>query len=82
MGIMSWGHWVVVAAIALLLFGGRGKLSGLMREVGKGVRGFRDELKNGKAALDIESQSSDRSSVEIRPSDLSDRARARTDFHP
>jgi len=48
MGIMSWGHWVVVVAVALLLFGGRGKISGLLGEIGKGIRTFRDELKENK----------------------------------
>ena len=30
MGAMSWMHWAIVAVVVLLLFGGRGKLSGLV----------------------------------------------------
>lgn len=46
MGAMSWMHWVIVAVVVLLLFGGRGKLSGLMGDAAKGVRAFRDGLKD------------------------------------
>jgi sec-independent protein translocase protein TatA len=46
MGSMSIWHWVIVAVIVLLLFGGRGKLSGLMGDAAKGIRAFRDGLKN------------------------------------
>ena len=46
MGSMSIWHWVIVIAVVLLLFGGRGKLSGLMGDAAKGIRAFRDGLKN------------------------------------
>ena len=46
MGAGSWLHWVVVAAVALLLFGGRGKLSGLMGDAAKGIKAFKDGLKD------------------------------------
>ena len=44
---MQPGIWqlLIVAALALLLFGGRGKLSGLMGDAAKGIRAFRDGLK-------------------------------------
>ena len=45
MGSMSIWHWAIVAVVALLLFGGRGKLSGLMGDAAKGVRAFREGLK-------------------------------------
>ena len=38
-------HWVVVAVVVLLLFGGRGKLSGIMGDAAKGIRAFKDGLK-------------------------------------
>lgn len=46
MGSMSWIHWVIVIAVAALLFGGRGKLSGIMGDAAKGIRAFRDGLKD------------------------------------
>lgn len=46
MGSMSIWHWAIVAVIALLLFGGRGKLSGLMGDAAKGIKAFREGLKD------------------------------------
>ena len=46
MGTFGIWHWAIVAIVAMLLFGGRGKLSGLMGDAAKGVRAFRDGLKD------------------------------------
>lgn len=46
MGAMSIWHWVIVAVIVLLLFGGSGKLSNLMGDAAKGVKAFKDGLKD------------------------------------
>jgi sec-independent protein translocase protein TatA len=46
MGTLSPIHWIIIAVIVLLLFGGRGKLSGLMGDAAKGVKAFRDGLKD------------------------------------
>ncbi|HEY5105821.1 MAG TPA: twin-arginine translocase TatA/TatE family subunit [Caulobacteraceae bacterium] len=45
MGGLSPIHWVIIAVVVLLIFGGRGKLSGLMGDAAKGIRAFRDGLK-------------------------------------
>jgi sec-independent protein translocase protein TatA len=50
MGSLSPWHLLIVAVIVLLLFGGRGKLSGLMGDAAKGIRAFRDGLKGDEAA--------------------------------
>ena len=46
MGSLSPIHLIIVAVIVLLLFGGRGKLSGIMGDAAKGIRAFRDGLKD------------------------------------
>jgi sec-independent protein translocase protein TatA len=46
MGGMSIWHWLIVGLVVLLLFGGRGKLSGLMGDAAKGVKAFREGLKD------------------------------------
>ena len=57
MGFGSIWHWLVVLLIVMLLFGA-GKLPGVMKDLGKGIRGFKDGLKGeadaeaNKAALD------------------------------
>ena len=38
---MSAIHWLLVAAVVLLLFGGRGKISALMGDFGKGLQAFK-----------------------------------------
>ena len=40
MGSMSLWHWLVVAAIIVLLFG-RGKISGVMGEFAQGIKAFK-----------------------------------------
>jgi sec-independent protein translocase protein TatA len=41
MGSLSIWHWVVVAVIVMLLFGGRGKISGLMGDFAQGIKAFK-----------------------------------------
>ncbi len=43
-------QWVVIAVLVLLLFGGRGKLSGLMGDAAKGIRAFKKGLKDPDSA--------------------------------
>ena len=50
MGSFGPVHWLIVAVVVLLLFGGRGKLSGLMGDAAKGIRAFRDGLKGEEPA--------------------------------
>ena len=46
MGALSIWHILAIVVAAALLFGGRGKISGLMGDTAKGIRAFRDGLKN------------------------------------
>jgi sec-independent protein translocase protein TatA len=63
-GSMSIWHWAIVAVVALLVFGGRGKLSSLMGDAAQGIKAFRAGLKDGD---------------EDKPSDLRAGALPRTD---
>ena len=44
MGSLSWVHWLLVAVVVLLLFGGRGKISELMGDFAKGIKSFKKGL--------------------------------------
>ena len=41
MGTMSIWHWLIFGAVALLLFGGKGKISDIMGDVAKGIKSFK-----------------------------------------
>lgn len=41
MGSLSIWHWIVVAIVILLLFGGRGKISQLMGDFAQGIKAFK-----------------------------------------
>ena len=44
MGSLSIWHWVIIIAVAALLFGGKGKVSDLMGDVAKGIKSFKKGL--------------------------------------
>jgi sec-independent protein translocase protein TatA len=50
MGSMSVWHWILVLAIGLLLFGGRGKISDLMGDFAKGIKSFKKGLSEDEPA--------------------------------
>jgi sec-independent protein translocase protein TatA len=43
MGEFSIWHWLIVLAVVLLLFGG-GKVSGLMGDLAKGIKAFKQTM--------------------------------------
>ncbi len=44
MGALSIWHILILVIVAVLLFGGRGKISDLMGDVAKGIKSFRQGL--------------------------------------
>lgn len=54
MGGLSIWHWLIVIAVVAVVFGGRGKLSGLMGDAAKGIRAFQDGLKGEDAKVNDE----------------------------
>ncbi len=38
-------HWIIIIAVLVLLFGGRGKISSLMGDTAKGIKAFKEGLK-------------------------------------
>ena len=45
MGTFSIWHWLIVLAVVLVLFGGKGKISALMGDFGKGLKSFKKGMK-------------------------------------
>jgi sec-independent protein translocase protein TatA len=46
MGSLSIWHWLIVLAVVLLLFGGRGKLSGVMGDFAQGIKAFKKGMQD------------------------------------
>jgi sec-independent protein translocase protein TatA len=47
MGGFGIWHWVILAVVVLVMFGGKGKISDLMGDFGKGVNSFKKGLGEG-----------------------------------
>ncbi|HTI66428.1 MAG TPA: twin-arginine translocase TatA/TatE family subunit [Caulobacteraceae bacterium] len=47
-GLAPW-HWVLILVVVLVVFGGKGKLSGLMGDAARGIKEFKNGLKDEEA---------------------------------
>jgi sec-independent protein translocase protein TatA len=56
MGGLSIWHLIFAGVVILLLFGGRGKISGIMGDTAKGIRAFREGLKGEEEAHEEEAE--------------------------
>ena len=63
MGIGSWWHWLILLAVVLLLFGGRGKIPNLMKDLGQGINAFKKGLKENKDGEQPQPENNDKQSV-------------------
>jgi sec-independent protein translocase protein TatA len=45
MGSLSIWHWIIIIGVVALLFGGKGKISGLMGDLAKGIKAFKSGMK-------------------------------------
>jgi sec-independent protein translocase protein TatA len=67
MGSFSIWHILILAAIALVLFGGRGKVSDLMGDFGKGINSFKKGLsehdKDDPKVINAEAKEKDKTTV-------------------
>jgi sec-independent protein translocase protein TatA len=49
MGGLSWPHLIIFGIVALVLFGGKGKISDIMGDVAKGIKSFKKGLGDDEA---------------------------------
>jgi sec-independent protein translocase protein TatA len=65
MGTFSIWHILILGAIALVLFGGRGKVSDLMGDFGKGINSFKKGLteKDDPKVINVEDVNKDKATV-------------------
>ena len=69
MGSLSIWHWILVIAVALLLFGGRGKISELMGDFAQGIRAFKKGMSEEDKAATAEPEKTDPKSINHQASD-------------
>jgi sec-independent protein translocase protein TatA len=50
MGGLSIWHWLIFLVVALLLFGGSGKISSIMGDVAKGIKSFKKGMSEDETA--------------------------------
>jgi sec-independent protein translocase protein TatA len=50
MGSLSIWHWLIVGAVLLVVFGGRGKISDMMGDVAKGIKAFKKGMSDDDTA--------------------------------
>jgi sec-independent protein translocase protein TatA len=66
MGLSIW-HVLIIIVVVAVLFGGKGKLSGIMGDAAKGIRAFKDGLKgeddHAKPAATIPHQEAEKEDV-------------------
>ena len=74
MGSFSVWHWLIVLAVVLLLFGGRGKISQLMGDFGKGLSAFKKGVGAG--------QDEDKQQAQGQPGDNAKPISAQTTTNP
>ena len=70
MGSMSIWHWILVLAVGLLLFGGRGKISELMGDFAKGIKSFKKGLSEDEKA-EAEPVTTDPKTIDHQPTPAS-----------
>jgi len=76
MGGLSIWHWLLFLAVALLMFGGSGKISSIMGDVAKGIKSFKkgmaedDEAQKDEAARkDVQAQAKAIDGVATKPAE-------------
>jgi len=65
MGTFSIWHWLIVLAVVLVLFGGKGKISSLMGDFGKGLKSFKKGMKDEDAVTEEEPKAVESQRVDV-----------------
>jgi sec-independent protein translocase protein TatA len=76
MGSFSIWHWLVVGAILLLVFGGRGKISDMMGDVAKGIKAFKKGMSDEETADAPKSDAAMKSIDHLQAGEVKRRAEA------
>jgi sec-independent protein translocase protein TatA len=73
MGSMSIWHWMLFGAVALLLFGGKGKISDIMGDVAKGIKSFKKGMNEDEQAPVVAPTTRPLENLAVTPVDVSEK---------
>jgi sec-independent protein translocase protein TatA len=71
---LSIWHWLIVGAVLLLVFGGRGKISDMMGDVAKGIKAFKKGMSDDEADTAPKSDAPIKTIDHQAPADIKRRA--------
>lgn len=72
MGSLSVWHWLIFLAVALLLFGGSGKISSIMGDVAKGIKSFKKGMAEDDEAPKKDEAPKVLETVAVKPAEAGD----------
>ena len=76
MGSLSIWHWLIVGAVLLVVFGGRGKISDMMGDVAKGIKAFKKGMSDDDAETAPNSDAPIKTIDHQAPADIKGRAKS------
>ncbi|MFN3623904.1 MAG: twin-arginine translocase TatA/TatE family subunit [Hyphomicrobium sp.] len=77
MGLSTW-HLLILALVALLVFGGSGRISSIMGDMAKGIKSFKKGLSEDDEDERPQARSSDPRVIDQRPVQSSERDTSKT----
>lgn len=77
MGLSGW-HLLILALVALLVFGGSGRISSIMGDMAKGIKSFKKGLSEDEEADNPRAGTSDPRVIDQRPVQTSERDKSKT----
>jgi len=66
MGGFSIWHWLILIMVVALLFGGKGKISGLMGDLAQGIKNFKEGMKEQPPATETAQRSIPEGAAEMK----------------
>jgi len=77
MGLSGW-HLLILALVAVLVFGGSGRISSIMGDMAKGIRSFKKGLTEDEEGDKQEARGSEPRVIEQRPVNQTERDTTKT----
>lgn len=77
MGLSGW-HLLILALVAVLVFGGSGRISSIMGDMAKGIKSFKKGLSDDGEEEQTEARSADPRVIDQRPLKSTERNTSKT----